>query len=198
MASATATIAGATKTLDDLGVLVSYDECTNVLCEVLDGWRAVVLVDDTVGGEVVLGSARMGPNRPGPGSHVGTASFMVAPAARGRGVGRALGEHVHLGVVVVTLGDHRPHAQALPAVTGTARVVDAVGMEAHGSPVGKAAHAAVGMLPDALAKPMTDKMAIDRLDALRTAMAAQSRELDGLLARSVDQRHMESGDITLF
>ena len=54
----------------------------------------VVLVDDTVGGEVVLGTARMGPNRPGPGSHVGTASFMVAPAARGRGVGRALGEHV--------------------------------------------------------------------------------------------------------
>jgi L-amino acid N-acyltransferase YncA len=42
----------------------------------------------------VLGSATMGPNRPGRGSHVGTASFMVAAAARGRGVGRALGEHV--------------------------------------------------------------------------------------------------------
>ncbi|MFC5491481.1 GNAT family N-acetyltransferase [Nocardioides caricicola] len=47
-------------------------------------------------GEVgeVLGSATMGPNRPGRGSHVGTASFMVSPAARGRGVGRALGEYV--------------------------------------------------------------------------------------------------------
>ena len=42
----------------------------------------------------VLGSAKMGPNRPGRGSHVGTASFMVAPDARGRGVGRRLGEHV--------------------------------------------------------------------------------------------------------
>jgi L-amino acid N-acyltransferase YncA len=42
----------------------------------------------------VLGSAKMGPNRPGRGDHVGTASFMVAPAARGCGVGRALGEHV--------------------------------------------------------------------------------------------------------
>lgn len=42
----------------------------------------------------VLGSATMGPNRPGRGSHVGTASFMVAPAGRGRGVGRRLGEHV--------------------------------------------------------------------------------------------------------
>ena len=42
----------------------------------------------------VLGSAKMGPNRPGHGDHIGTASFMVAPEARGRGVGRALGEHV--------------------------------------------------------------------------------------------------------
>ena len=45
-------------------------------------------------GGVVLGSAKMGPNRPGRGSHVGTASFMVAPDARGRGVGRRLAEHV--------------------------------------------------------------------------------------------------------
>ena len=52
--------------------------------------RTVVAVD---GGEV-LGSATMGPNRSGPGAHIGTASFMVSAAARGRGVGRALGEHV--------------------------------------------------------------------------------------------------------
>ena len=45
-------------------------------------------------GGVVLGSAKMGPNRPGRGDHVGTASFMVAPEGRGRGVGRALGDHV--------------------------------------------------------------------------------------------------------
>ena len=55
---------------------------------------AVVLVEDSPGGEVVLGTAKMGPNRPGPGRHVGTASFLVAPAARGTGVGRALAEHV--------------------------------------------------------------------------------------------------------
>jgi L-amino acid N-acyltransferase YncA len=42
----------------------------------------------------VLGSATMGPNRPGRGSHVGTASFMVSGDARGRGVGRRLAEYV--------------------------------------------------------------------------------------------------------
>ena len=42
----------------------------------------------------VLGTAKMGPNHMGPGSHVATASFMVAADARGRGVGRALGEAV--------------------------------------------------------------------------------------------------------
>ena len=64
--------------------------------EARDGWlmrapaRTVVLEEDGR----VLGSATMGPNRPGRGSHVGTASFMVDEAARGRGVGRRLGEHV--------------------------------------------------------------------------------------------------------
>jgi L-amino acid N-acyltransferase YncA len=40
----------------------------------------------------VLGSANMYPNRPGPGAHVSSASFMVAGTARGKGVGRALCE----------------------------------------------------------------------------------------------------------
>ena len=44
-------------------------------------------------GARVLGTAKVGPNRPGPGAHVATASFMVADEARGRGVGRALGEY---------------------------------------------------------------------------------------------------------
>jgi len=42
----------------------------------------------------VLGTAKTGPNRPGRGRHVSTASFMVSPAAAGKGVGRALGEYV--------------------------------------------------------------------------------------------------------
>lgn len=53
--------------------------------------RTVVASDDD---GTVLGSAKFGPNQSGPGSHVSTASFMVAPQHAGRGVGRALGEHV--------------------------------------------------------------------------------------------------------
>lgn len=52
--------------------------------------RTVVLEE----GGRILGSAKMGPNRPGRGSHVGTASFMVDPPAAGRGVGRALASYV--------------------------------------------------------------------------------------------------------
>ena len=52
--------------------------------------RTVVATDDGT----VLGSAKFGPNHLGPGSHVANASFMVDPAHGGRGVGRALGEHV--------------------------------------------------------------------------------------------------------
>ena len=37
-----------------------------------------------------------------------------------------------------------------------------------------------------------------QMERLRATLAAQSRELDGQLLRSVDQHHMESGDITLF
>ncbi|HET8987590.1 MAG TPA: GNAT family N-acetyltransferase [Humibacillus sp.] len=50
------------------------------------GGRVTVAVE----GDRLLGTAKMGRNRPGPGSHVATASYMVADAARGRGVGRAL------------------------------------------------------------------------------------------------------------
>jgi threonine dehydrogenase-like Zn-dependent dehydrogenase len=58
---------------------------------------------------------------------------------------------------------------------GPDSVVEAVGMEAHGSPAAKTAQAAVGLLPDALARPLIDRMAIDRLDALHTALKAVRR-----------------------
>ncbi|MEP7090532.1 MAG: zinc-dependent alcohol dehydrogenase [Nocardioidaceae bacterium] len=82
------------------------------------------------------------------------------------------------GIEVLDGRDVDDVASALIELTGGRGpdgVIDAVGMEAHDSPVGKAAHAVVGVLPDALAKPMTDKMAIDRLGALRTALKAVRR-----------------------
>lgn len=52
------------------------------------GATIVALRDD-----VILGTAAFGPNRPGRGSHVATASFMVEAEARGSGVGRAMCEY---------------------------------------------------------------------------------------------------------
>ena len=49
---------------------------------------------------------------------------------------------------------------------GTDSVIDAVGMEAHGSPVGEMAHKLAGLLPDAVAAQMIQKAGIDRLAAL--------------------------------
>jgi L-amino acid N-acyltransferase YncA len=42
----------------------------------------------------LLGTAKVGPNRPGRGDHIATASFMVSPDAQGKGVGRALATEV--------------------------------------------------------------------------------------------------------
>ncbi|HET9138971.1 GNAT family N-acetyltransferase [Actinophytocola sp.] len=53
--------------------------------------RTVVALDDA---DRIVGTAQMQTNRPGPGSHVSTASFMVSADARGTGVGTALCRHV--------------------------------------------------------------------------------------------------------
>jgi ribosomal protein S18 acetylase RimI-like enzyme len=41
----------------------------------------------------VVGTYTLRPNRSGGGRHVSNASFMVDPAAQGRGIGRAMAEH---------------------------------------------------------------------------------------------------------
>ncbi len=46
-----------------------------------------------VDGGGLLGAYTLRPNHVGRGAHVGTASYIVASAARGRGIGRTLGAH---------------------------------------------------------------------------------------------------------
>jgi threonine dehydrogenase-like Zn-dependent dehydrogenase len=53
---------------------------------------------------------------------------------------------------------------------GPDSVIDAVGMEAHGAPIGKLAHTISGFLPDALAQQVMQKAGVDRLSALYSAI----------------------------
>ncbi len=79
----------------DAGETYTYDpawtdqQAHDVWVEPAPG-RTFVAVE---GGRIV-GTAHLGPNKPGRGSHVATAAFMVDDAARGLGVGRALAEHI--------------------------------------------------------------------------------------------------------
>ncbi|WP_328376201.1 glutathione-dependent formaldehyde dehydrogenase [Micromonospora zamorensis] len=58
---------------------------------------------------------------------------------------------------------------------GPDAVIDAVGMEAHGSPAGKLAQTAAGLLPDKLAQTMTDRAGVDRLSVLHAALKGVRR-----------------------
>ncbi len=58
---------------------------------------------------------------------------------------------------------------------GPDATIDAVGMEAHGGRLVAAAQKATGLLPDMIAQKVTDKLAIDRLDALNAAMKGVRR-----------------------
>jgi threonine dehydrogenase-like Zn-dependent dehydrogenase len=53
---------------------------------------------------------------------------------------------------------------------GPDSVIDAVGMEAHGSPIGKLAQTMTGLLPDAVAAKLMGRAGIDRLSALYLAI----------------------------
>jgi threonine dehydrogenase-like Zn-dependent dehydrogenase len=72
-------------------------------------------------------------------------------------------------------GDLPDAVRELTDGRGPISVIDAVGMEAHGAPVGKLAHKIAGVLPDVIAAPMTEKMGIDRLNALHTAIELVQR-----------------------
>jgi threonine dehydrogenase-like Zn-dependent dehydrogenase len=138
-------------------------------------WQAVEYADVPAGETVlVLG--------------LGPIGEMCTRIAQHRGAGRVLAidlvpERLERarshGVEVLDLtqhdGDLPDAVRDMTDDRGPIAVIDAVGMEAHGAPVGKLAHRIAGMLPDALARPMTEKMGIDRLSALHLAIELVQR-----------------------
>ena len=137
-------------------------------------WQAVEYADVPDGGTLlVLG--------------LGPIGEMCTRIAQHRGAGRVIGvdlvpERIARanGHGVETLNvdavDDLPTAvRELTDGRGPISVIDAVGMEAHGSPIGKLAHRLAGLLPDAVARPVVQKAGIDRLAALHMAIELVQR-----------------------
>ena len=101
------------------------------------------------------------------------------------------------GVHTVDLREHHDIAEALRSLTdgrGPDSVIDAVGMEAHGAPLGKLAQTLAGMLPDMVAAKLIEKGGVDRLSVLHTAIDAVRRggtiSLSGVYGGMVDPMPM--------
>jgi threonine dehydrogenase-like Zn-dependent dehydrogenase len=73
---------------------------------------------------------------------------------------------------------------------GPDAVIDAVGLEAHGSPAVAVIQGLTGLLPDKLAQKLNEKAGIDRLDSLLTAIATVRRggtvSISGVYGGAVD------------
>jgi threonine dehydrogenase-like Zn-dependent dehydrogenase len=82
------------------------------------------------------------------------------------------------GIEVLDASAHEDVPGAIRELTegrGTDSTIDAVGMEAHGSPGAKLAQAAVGLLPDAVAEPLMERAGVDRLSAFNECVDAVRR-----------------------
>jgi threonine dehydrogenase-like Zn-dependent dehydrogenase len=137
-------------------------------------WQAVAYADVPEDGTLlVLGAGPIGDMSTRIARHLGrrviTADFVAERLGRAHAFGAEtidLNEHGDdVADVVRDLTDGR----------GADSVIDAVGMEAHGSPKARLAQKVTGMLPDALAKPMMQKAGVDRLAAFYTAIDAVRR-----------------------
>lgn len=81
---------------------------------------------------------------------------------------------------------------------GADSVIDAVGMEAHGSPIAEVAHTAAGFLPSPIGRVVMKNAGIDRLAALNSAISLARRggtiSLSGVYGGAADPINM----MTLF
>jgi threonine dehydrogenase-like Zn-dependent dehydrogenase len=101
------------------------------------------------------------------------------------------------GVTTVDLRDPSDVGDAIRDLTdgrGTDSVIDAVGMEAHGSPMGKMAQQMTSWLPKPLAAKLTEKAGIDRMGALLASIDAVRRggtvSLSGVYGGMIDPMPM--------
>jgi threonine dehydrogenase-like Zn-dependent dehydrogenase len=97
------------------------------------------------------------------------------------------------GIEVLDITDQKDIGEALRDLTegrGPDSVIDAVGMEAHGAPYGKAAQQIVGLIPDAIAAKMMEKAGVDRLSVVNAAIDSVRRggtiSLSGVYGGMVD------------
>lgn len=132
-------------------------------------WQSVAYADIPAGGTVtVLGLGPIGDMAARIAHHLGYEVFAVdrVPERLRRAADRGI-QAIDLGAINEPLGDV---IRSLTHGRGTDSVIDAVGMEAHGSPVAKIMQTAAAALPDAVAKPMMENAGVDRLDALYSAI----------------------------
>ncbi len=150
------------------------DERVLYLSDILPtAWQGVAYADVPEGGTLaVLGLGPVGQLGARIGRHQG---FRVIGVDR---VAERLALAEQHGIETVNLDQVDDVADALLELTGGRGpdgILEAVGMEAHGSPVEAAAQSAVGVLPDPVAKPLIQKAAVDRMAALHTAFKAVRR-----------------------
>jgi threonine dehydrogenase-like Zn-dependent dehydrogenase len=118
---------------------------------------------------------------------LGPIGQMCARIARHRGAGLVIGIDLvpdrlamaeRHGITTIDADRHDDVPQAVRDMTdgrGTDSVIDAVGMEAHGSTVASVAHKAVGLMPDALGRVMMEKAGLDKLSVLNAAISTVRR-----------------------
>jgi threonine dehydrogenase-like Zn-dependent dehydrogenase len=94
---------------------------------------------------------------------------------------------------VLNAEDHKDVSEVIRDATdgrGPDAVIDAVGLEAHGSPAAALAQGLVGLLPDRLAEKLNEKAGIDRMDGLLAAIATVRRggtlSISGVYGGAVD------------
>jgi threonine dehydrogenase-like Zn-dependent dehydrogenase len=87
-------------------------------------------------------------------------------------------------------GNGTEQLRELTGGRGPDAVIDAVGMEAHGSRLGKLAHQLAGLMPEYVTQQIMDKAGIDRLRVLHAAIDAVRRggtiSLSGVYGGSAD------------